>query len=857
MSTPQGSSPASVSSSVRGAGDSTRNATQAALLYLLVAGLWIAVSDRVLLAAISEQAALARFGTIKGWLFVAITAAGLFWLIRSKLEQQREGEEKLASFVEHAPVALAMLDHDLRYVVTSRRWRADFNLGARELRGQRHYDVFPLLPASWRAIHQRALKGETVHEELDTLTCPDGRVFWLRREVRPWTNAAGHVGGIAIFVENVTARKNAEDALRESQSRLQMALVAGRVGTWTWDVVGDRIDCDEGIERLLGRTREEILRGGPELFKTCVHPDDRTAVEAAIEQAIGSGSEAAVEYRVVRPDGSVAWVADRRAIVRDESGAAVRMTGACVDVTESTQMRQALSESENRFRQVVETIGEVFWISDVEKNRILYVSPAYERIWGRPCAELYESGRAWLAAVHTDDRERIRHAALTKRPEGTYDETYRVVRPDGRICWIRDRAYPVKNASGVISRIVGCACDITERKQLEEQFLRAQRLEAIGTLASGVAHDLNNILAPVLMVGPLLKEKLSAQADLAILGIIEASAQRGANVVRQLLTFSRGIAGERGPLQIRHLVRDMTAIMNETFPREIGIVHQVGADLWPVVGDATQLHQVLMNLCVNARDAMADGGKLSIDANNVEIGAAQLVGHPGVTPGRFVVITVSDTGHGISEENKTKIFEPFFTTKEIGKGTGLGLSTVLGIVKSHGGFVTLESHVGRGAKFHVHLPSADAKDDFSLPAKPSETAPGHGELVLIVDDEVNVRQAMQRVLEHNGYSVLTAANGREGLGLYLLQREKVQVVVTDLMMPEMDGVALVRALRDLNPDLPVLAATGLITGEKSDAVQALGVSELLPKPYTSFELTDAIARALGVEARTTRPEERK
>lgn len=822
-----------------------RSAWPAVAIYVLVSALWIGFSDRLLSSLVPDSHLLGRFQTLKGWLFVAVTAVGLFLLLRSRLEQQRESEGRLKSFVEHAPVALAMLDGDLRYVMTSPRWKTDFNLEGRELTGALHYEIFPNLPESWRAVHRRALSGETVSDDLASLTCADGKVVWVRREVRPWRNAAGAIGGIVIFAEDVTGRKMAEAALAESQTRLGLALGAGRVSTWNWDLIANRIDYDEGVQRLMGRSRLELVQGGMEFFKSIVHPDDRTQLETAISAAMTSGTEALAEYRVVLPDGGYVWISSRGAIERDAAGVAVRVTGASVDVTESRRMQEALRESENRFREVVESIDEVFWISDVEKNNILYVSPAYEKIWGRPCRELYGSGRSWLTWVHTDDRERVLQAALRKQPKGAYDETYRIVRPDGSIRWVRDLAFPVRDTAGALLRIVGCARDITEQMNLEEQFLRAQRLEAIGALASGVAHDLNNILAPMFMIGPLLREKLADQADADMLNIVETSAQRGANVVRQLLTFGRGIAGERGPVQVRHLVKEMTAIMHETFPREIGIVHQIPTDLWPVVGDATQLHQVLMNLCVNARDAMAEGGRLSIDAKNVELGASAVEAYPGVKPGRFVIVTVSDTGHGISEANKAKIFEPFFTTKEIGKGTGLGLSTVLGIVKSHGGFVTLESQVGRGTKFHVHVPSVESSAEFPLAsARPSENAPGHGELVLIVDDEVNVRQAMQRILEHNGYSVLTAANGREGLGLYLLQREKVKVVVTDLMMPEMNGVALVRAIRDLDSTVPILAATGLIQGERKDELAAMGVSELLPKPYSSFELIDAVGRAL-------------
>lgn len=822
-----------------------RSAGRIAGAYLVAAVLWIACSGWLVSALVSDPAMVVRYELIKGWVFVGATALGLYFLLKAKFADQLKLTKKFKSFVDQAPVALAVLDRDLRYLVTSRRWRADLGLEGRQLIGVRHYDLFPELSEVWREAHDRALQGETISRDPEVLRCPNGAEIWLRREVQPWKDDTGRIGGIVIFAEDVTGRKRSEDALKESQIRLRIALEAGRISTWSWDGSSGRIEYDEAIHGLIGRTREEILAGGLDDFRQWVHPDDRAALDSTIADALASGGEASAEYRVVRPDGSVVWMANRGHIERDATGAVVRMTGACVDLTEFKEMQIALRESEARFREVVETIREVFWISDVEKKRIIYVSPGYRDIWGRSGEQLYTSSRAWLEAIHTDDRERILHASLTKQADGTYDETYRVMRPDGSIRWVRDRAYPVQDANGTLVRIVGCAQDITERKELEEQFLRAQRLEAIGTLASGVAHDLNNILAPMFMIGPLLREKLSEQSDIDLLGIVESSAQRGANVVRQLLTFSRGIAGERGPLQLRHLVKEMTSIMSETFPREIGIVHQVPADLWPVVGDATQLHQVLMNLCVNARDAMAEGGRLSIDAKNLELGTTDLDGQHGVKPGRFVVITVSDSGHGMSDETKAKIFEPFFTTKAPGKGTGLGLSTVLGIVKSHGGFVTVKSRVGRGTKFHVHLPSAEAPGDLLLPVRPAESAPGHGELVLVVDDEVNVRQAMQRVLEHNGYTVLSAANGREGLGLYLLQREKIRVVVTDLMMPEMNGVALVRALRDLNPKLPIFAATGLISGEKRSELDALKVTELLPKPYTSFELLEAVARALA------------
>jgi signal transduction histidine kinase len=314
----------------------------------------------------------------------------------------------------------------------------------------------------------------------------------------------------------------------------------------------------------------------------------------------------------------------------------------------------------------------------------------------------------------------------------------------------------VRDAKGQPRARLSFLADVTEKKLLEKKFLRAQRLEAIGTLSGGIAHDLNNILAPMLLFAPFLKEKLTDPKDLELLTMIEQGAHRAANIIKQLLTFSRGIDGERGTVQTRHLLKEMIAIMRETFPREIEVVEKTPAELWPINADATQIHQVLMNLCVNARDAIHASGKITLAAENVIIGKNDVGVSKSAIPGIYVRLTISDTGEGIPRENIDRIFEPFFTTKEIGKGTGLGLSTTLGIVKSHGGFVTVYSEPGLGTSFNVYLPAvaraADAAENAS-----SAMRRGKQELVLIVDDEDAIRHALRLALESSNYRVLVAA----------------------------------------------------------------------------------------------------
>ena len=507
-------------------------------------------------------------------------------------------------------------------------------------------------------------------------------------------------------------------------------------------------------------------------------------------------------------------------------------------------MGSKLREREVLFRQLVDTIREVFWITDAARNRVLYISPSYEVVWGRTCASLYEAPQLWLESVHAEDRRRVSEAVATTQVAGRFDEVYRVVRVDGAIRWVHDKAFPVIEGGSEI-RLVGVAEDITDRKELEERFLRAQRLEAVGTLAGGVAHDLNNILTPILMVASLLKPKLADPSDIALLTLMGAGAKRGANIIRQLLSFSRGIEEKRGPVLPRDLFKEMLAIMRETFPRELVLVENLPGDIWAVDGDTTQLHQVLMNLCVNARDAMRTGGTLTLSAANKPLGDADLVGHPRSRAGNFVRLTVADTGHGIPPESRSRIFEPFYTTKEVGEGTGLGLSTVLGIVSSYGGFVTVETAAGRGSAFHVFLPAAEFETDQEVDERASPEQ-GNQELILIVDDESAIRETLRLILEAANYCVLSAGDGESALAALRSNRGSVRLVVTDIMMPTMNGVSLIEGLRAVAPEVRVVVATGLHDDQQRMALVAAGITSIVAKPCDRIDILTAVQRELAV-----------
>lgn len=594
--------------------------------------------------------------------------------------------------------------------------------------------------------------------------------------------------------------------------------------------------------RLFGYSDDDEVLGRAVL--DFIAPADRERAMQNIARLVQDHWIGVREYTLLRKDGST-FAAEISAGLL--VGAGNQPTGVILlarDVSARVVADAALRESELRFRQVVESINEVYWISDAELRSVIYVSPGFERIWGRTCASWMEDVRVWENSLHPDDHERMVLSREQLIQTGGNDEIYRIVRPDGAVRWVHGKAFPVRDESGAVNRLVGVMEDITEQKQLEDQFLRAQRLEAVGTLAGGLAHDLNNILSPMMMAAPMLREKLRDPTDLEMLGMIEQSAKRGANIIRQMLTFSRGLAGEKGPVQLRHLIKETISMIKETFPRGITVNGQVDRDLWAINADATQIHQVLVNLCVNARDAMREQGTLTLTASNVIV--ADEPTPPLTKPGRYVHLIVSDTGEGIPPEIRDRIFDPFFTTKEIGKGTGLGLSTVMGIVQGHEGFLSVDSTVGRGTSFHVYFPASNYE------ARPAE-APvvtlerGGGETVLVVDDEMAVRHTLSRVLSDYNYRVLAAADGLEALAIFKADLRAVRLLVTDVMMPRMDGVTLVKELRALRPDLSCIAMSGLQDADRRAELTKLGVNGIIAKPFTVSSILTAVSRALAAD----------
>lgn len=503
-------------------------------------------------------------------------------------------------------------------------------------------------------------------------------------------------------------------------------------------------------------------------------------------------------------------------------------------------IRYALERKQNeqKIREqaaLLDVATDAIFVQDLD-GKILFWNKAAEHLykWKKEEAIGKKASELW----QEKDLSKLQAALSILMKNRAWEGELQQITKTGQEITVESRWTLVKDFDNTTQCFLVVNTDITQKKLLESQFLRAQRLESIGTLASGIAHDLNNVLAPILMTAQLLESQLNDERSKRLLPILISNAKRGANLVKQVLSFTRGMEGDRTLLQLKHIVREIQQVIRETFPKSIDVSTSIPPSLWTIYGDATQLHQVLMNLCVNARDAMPNGGTLTICAENFLVDENYARMHLDAQVGAYVAITVADTGVGIAPEIIDRIFEPFYTTKEFGKGTGLGLSTVLGIVKSHGGFVSVYSEIGKGSQFKVFLPAQQTPESLEEPEK--ELPTGNGELILVVDDEDSIRDITKTSLETHNYKAITASDGIEAIALYAEHRDEISVVLTDMLMPSMDGLTTIRTLKKINPNVKIIAVSGLASTEKVNAAADIGVKAFLSKPYTAKQLLQTI-----------------
>jgi two-component system cell cycle sensor histidine kinase/response regulator CckA len=643
------------------------------------------------------------------------------------------------------------------------------------------------------------------------------------------------------------ARTAAESALRASEERYRLLAENVHDVIWTMSARGELNYVSPSIARLLGYTPDEFLRlklcdyVSPASFRRGRRELARTRLALTRTHRVPN---IVAEAELIRRDGSTVWAEVNVTGIYDSTGRTLGLLGVARDNAKRHQAESALAREAAHNRALLNVSADGICVVDAT-DHVVEANESFLRQTGLTRADTANLRVQDFDAL-LDDREIRAKIEQARKQSVTFETLLRVAH--GTTLAVEVSAVGVELEG---QQLTYCSIrDITERKALETRFLRAQRLESVGLIASGIAHDLNNVLAPIMLSVGLLRMRYHAPGDAQLLEPIEASVRRGSSIVQQILTFARGADGERVALAPALLLKEIVSLMRETFPRNIVHRLEIAPDARPISGDPTQLHQVFLNLAVNARDAMPEGGTLTLRVHNEHFDekAARLI--PGAQPGDYVCLTVADTGTGIPPDILEHLFEPFFTTKPRGRGTGLGLSTVHGLVRSHGGFVDVVSVLGRGSQFRVFLPAATATD---IPPA-AELAPvrrqtGGGRHVLVVDDEEPILAVTTSILRRQQFTVLAASDGVEALELFRRHADQITLVLTDLMMPHCDGVQLAEEVHRLRPDLPVIVMSGLLPlaseSDNRDRLQALGVSIFLTKPYGETQLLDAVEQALA------------
>jgi PAS domain S-box-containing protein len=641
----------------------------------------------------------------------------------------------------------------------------------------------------------------------------------------------GHDGiyyGRIWSFRDITERKHADEKQRASEDRYRTLFDYAPDGIVIADPEGSYIDANKSICRMLGYNREELIgRSGSDI--------DAQSEAPKISVVLNEIKEASLhhhEREIRRKDGSL-FPAEVIVTPMPDGN----LLGMIRDTSERKRAEEQIAEQAT----FLDKAQDAIFVRDLE-GKMLFWNKGAERMYGWTRKEVVSRKMDELLYTHPKE---LKEAYRVTMSRGDWHGELQHLTKDGDELMIESRWTLIRDNEGLAKSVLAINTDITEKKMIEAQFMRAQRMESIGTLAGGIAHDLNNILAPIMMSIGLLKKTSSDPMSTKILETIEVSAKRGADIVRQVLSFARGLEGERIEVQLKHLLSEIQSIIKDTFPKDIRMEFSIPNDIWTILGDPTQVHQILLNLCVNARDAMPNGGSLSVKVENCVLDEHYAAMNLQAQAGRYVQISVADTGTGIPPNLLDKIFEPFFTTKAINKGTGLGLSTVMAIVKSHGGLINVYSEPNKGTTFKVYLPAMEMSSEARKEQLEQASLPrGNGEVVLLVDDEASILTITTQTLLAFGYNVLAATDGAEAVAVYAERKNDIAVVLTDMAMPIMDGAATIRALTKMNPKLKIIAASGLHANADMTKASGVGIKHFLTKPYTAETLLKAMRTIL-------------
>lgn len=629
--------------------------------------------------------------------------------------------------------------------------------------------------------------------------------------------------------ETVAALRAQQERSRESEEHLRAIIENEPECVKTIDPKGVILQMNAAGLGMLEADEPAQVIGKPAFG--IITQEFHEAYRSLLKNVFG-GEKQKLEFEIVGLKGGRRWLETHVVPLKDKEGNILSALAVTRDITERKKSEETLQEQ----AALLDVDPSAIYVLDL-KGRVTFWNRSAERIYGWKRSEMM--GGEFASRLDGELVDQFREAWETVLAEKKWQGTRTISRTDGVQIVVECDWTLMVDRSGGPRSIYVVDSDVTERKKLEAQFLRAQRMESIGMVSGGIAHDLNNILGPILLSVQISRKQTKDEKLLRLLDMIELSAKRGSEIVKQILSFARGKEDTRGTLHLEGLLSEVREFLQETFPKAIRIqAHSVGK-LWAVSGNATQLHQVLLNLCINARDAMPNGGSLTIKAENLVLDSHYAVLSPGFTAGPYVVISVQDTGTGIPPEIRERIFEPFFSTKESTEGTGLGLSTVAGIVQNHGGFVNVYSEVGRGSTFKVHLPALKTPETEEAEKSRKQLPAGKGETILVVDDEPAIREITRETLEAFGYKVLTANDGTEAVSLFAAHPEAIQMVICDVAMPYMDGPSTIRALMNIHPAPKVVVVSGF--AEAGKMVKDIEiVKAFLSKPYTGEKLLKTI-----------------
>jgi two-component system cell cycle sensor histidine kinase/response regulator CckA len=758
---------------------------------------------------------------------------------------------RLQFLLDHAPGTLAMFDREMRYLAVNRRWVETYAPDGQCVLGRCHYDVHPDMRDDWRVAHVRGLAGQSTKVEQERVPLADGSAIWLRWEVQPWRDAAGAIGGIVLFVEDITVRVESEEAARVARQGLAdlIATIDGIV--WEADAQTFRFTfVSAQAERLLGYPVRQWLDDA-DFWAAHIHPADRDASVKYCAECTEAGRDHQFDYRMIAADGRLVWLQDS-VTVHLVDGRPTRLRGVMVDITERKLAEEALRNSEARFRALADAAPMMVWAGNAA-GQPDFLNRRWIDFFGRDVHEVKPD--EWYDFLHPDDRQLFIDAQMSAfQSRQPFEVETRSRRADGEYRWVSTHGVPRFDAAGGFAGYIGTCTDITERRRaegtrqrLESQLRQSQKMEAMGTLAGGIAHDFNNLLAAIGGNLELVSMDLGARHPVQEnLDEMRRAVHRATELVQRILTFSRPETHEHQPTQLGPVVGEAVRMLRALIPAGIRLSHDVASTLPDVMANASQVHQVIVNLATNAWQAMDGGpGHIDVRLETCEVEQALCDTHADLRPGPHVCLSVADSGHGMAPATIERIFEPFYTTKEPGKGTGLGLSMVHGIARGHGGAVLVESELRCGSTFKVLFPVCvrgehDAADlGAVLPA-----ARGNGERILYLDDEAPLVKLATQFLERLGYRVQGYTGAEEALAAFRLQPDAFDLVVTDYNMPLMSGMDVALTVMSLRPSTFVALASGYLRPAEAEHARALGIRATIRKPYTLEELGAVVQRLL-------------